>query len=118
MNMPLYLFCGGPAYDSAGSPKPLMKIRGNRSLLVHFLLYLKQHQRSLPEGVTLLCDDGQEEALQAELHSLAYPVPILIQACGEKSTTFEKFSHALHAAPDTTGLVQFGYPDIFSFGEC
>lgn len=117
MNMPLYLFCGGPAYDGEGRPKPLMKIREGRSLLAHFLLYMKQRRTSLPASVTLLCDDGQEVALQAELAGLSYTVPIHIQACGERANTFEKLSWALRSVADTRALVQFGYPDIFSFGE-
>ncbi|MGC3962322.1 MAG: hypothetical protein QM803_03080 [Rhodocyclaceae bacterium] len=113
MNIPLYLFCGGPAYDNEGRPKPLMKIREDRSLLVHFLLYLKCHRSSMPASVTLLCDDGQEAALEAEVAGLPYPVPIHIQACGPCANTFEKFSHALRGAADHNALVQFGYPDIF-----
>ena len=117
MNMPLYLFCGGPAYDGEGRPKPLMKIREGRSLLEHFMLHMKQHRRSLPATVTLLCDDGQEGALQAKLDGLSYPVPICVLACGEYTNTFEKLSRALEAVADPRALVQFGYPDIFSFCE-
>jgi hypothetical protein len=116
MNLPLYLFCGGPAYDGEGRPKPLMKIRAGRSLLVHFLLYLKQHRATLPASVTLLCDDGQEAAFQAELAGLTYPVPVRIQACGKQANTFEKFLLALREAPDSSAAVQFGYPDIFFDG--
>jgi hypothetical protein len=117
INVPLYLFCGGPAYDSEGSPKPLMKIREGRSLLVYFLLYLKKFRPSLPASVTLLCDAGQEAAFQAELNGLSYPVPIRILVCGERANTFEKLLLALRSVADPTGQVQFGYPDIFSFGE-
>ncbi|MBK6005373.1 hypothetical protein JJB11_04665 [Ramlibacter ginsenosidimutans] len=118
MNIPLFLFCGGPAYDGEGRPKPLMKIREGRSLLVHFLLYLKQHRASsMPASVILLCDDGQEAAIQAALNGLSYPVPIHIRACGPRANTFEKFSRALDEAADRRALVQFGYPDIFSFDE-
>jgi hypothetical protein len=117
MSVPLYLFCGGPAYDSEGRPKPLMKIREGRSLLVHFLLYLKQFRPSLPASITLLCDAGQEAAFKAELNELTYPVPIRILICGENSNTFEKLLLALSLEADPTVQVQFGYPDIFSFGE-
>jgi hypothetical protein len=116
VNLPLFLFCGGPAYDGEGRPKPLMKIREGRSLLVHFLLFLKLHRPSMPASVTLLCDDGQEAALQAEVGGLRYPVPIDVQACGPRASTFEKFSRALQEQADRRALVQFGYPDIF-FGE-
>jgi hypothetical protein len=115
-NVSLYLFCGGQAYEVEGLPKPLMKIRGDRSLLVHFLLYIKKYRPSLPKTVTLLCDEGQAAALQTELIGLSYPIPIRIQTCGENSNTFEKFVRALRAAEDPAALVQFGYPDIFSFG--
>jgi hypothetical protein len=117
MSVPLYLFCGGPAYDGEGKPKPLMKLREGRSLLVHFLLHLAQFRRSLPESITLLCDAGQEAAFKAELSVLPYPVPIHILACGESSNTFEKLSLALRLEVNPTAQVQFGYPDIFSFGE-
>jgi hypothetical protein len=113
MNIPLFLFCGGPAHDTEGRPKPLMKIREGRSLLVHFLLYLKLHRPSMPASVTLLCDDGQEAAMQAEVDGLSYPVPIHIQACGPHANTFEKFSQALRKTADREAVVQFGYPDIF-----
>jgi len=117
MNVPLYLFCGGPAYDSEGRPKPLMKIRESRSLLVHFLLHLKHFRPSLPASVTLLCDAGQEAAFQAELNDLYYPVPIRVLVCGESTNTFEKLLLALRLVADPSAHVQFGYPDIFSFGE-
>lgn len=117
MNITLYLFCGGPDYNGEGWPKPLIKIRKDRSLLVHFLLYLKECRPSLPASVILLCDDGQEGVLQAELNGLSYPIPIRIQACGERASTFEKFLSALKAAANPSDLIQFGYPDIFSFGE-
>lgn len=113
MNAPLFLFCGGPAYDSEGRPKPLIKIREGRSLLVHFLLYMQRHRPSMPASVTLLCDDGQEAALRAEVESLAYPVPIHIQPCGPHANTFEKLLHALRTIVDRQSPVQFGYPDIF-----
>lgn len=117
MNIPLYLFCGGPAYDGAGLSKPLIKIREGRSLLVHFLLHLKQRRLSLPGDVILLCDDGQEAAFRAELQDFFYPVPIHIQSCGQQANTFEKFLRALREATDRKSLVQFGYPDIFFFDE-
>ena len=117
MNIPLYLFCGGPAHDSAGLPKPLIKIREGRSLLVQFLLHLKHRRPSLPEDLTLLCDDGQEAAFRAELKDFSFPVPIHIRSCGEQANTFQKFSRALLEAPDRKSLVQFGYPDIFFFDE-
>lgn len=117
MKIPLYLFSGGPAYDGVGRPKPLMKIRQDRSLLVHFLLHLKQQRASLPQSVTLLCDDDHEAALRAELEPLSYPVPIYVRACGKQASTFEKFSKALLEAADRQGLIQFGYPDIFFFDE-
>ena len=37
MNTPLFLFCGGPAINGAGNPKPLMKIKEELSLLIHHL---------------------------------------------------------------------------------
>ncbi len=117
MNRALYLFCGGAPYDGKGRPKPLTKIWKERSLLVHFLLFLKRHRPELPASVTILCDDGQESAFNLEINDFNYPVPINIQACGENVNTFEKFSRALGAASDPNAVVQFGYPDIFSFGE-
>lgn len=117
MNAPLYLFCGGPAHDGEGRPKPLMKIIDGRSLIVHFLFYLKDRRPTLPKTVTLLCDDGQEEALRSELIGLSYSVPIHILACGKNANTFEKFSKALLATTDSKEIVQFGYPDIFFFDE-
>lgn len=117
MNLPLFLFCGGPAHDGEGRPKPLMQIRAGRSLLVHFLLFLERHRPAMPASVTLLCDDGQEAALAAEVRGLAYPVPVRVQPCGPRASTFEKFSRALRETGDREALVQFGYPDIFFFDE-
>jgi hypothetical protein len=117
MNNPLYLFCGGPAIDAEGRPKPLMKISDHRSLLVHYLAYLKHHRQAMPTRVTLLCDDHQEAAIKADIGDLWYPVPIHIMPCGQQPNTFEKFCHALHQSAVGEELVQFGYPDIFSFDE-
>lgn len=117
MNIPLFLFCGGPAIDGEGRPKPLMKVRENRSLIVHFLHYLKHHRPVMPSSVTLLCDDGQEAAMEVELRGLSYPVPIRVQACGARASTFEKLEKALYEIVDNNAFVQFGYPDIFSFDE-
>jgi hypothetical protein len=117
MNIPLFLFCGGAAIDRQGRPKPLMKIREDRSLIVHFLYYLERHRPVMPSSVTLLCDEGQKAAIEAELTSLPYPVPIRILSCGTKSSTFEKCEQALRGLTQGKELVQFGYPDIFFFGE-
>jgi hypothetical protein len=92
-----------------------MKIREGCSLLVHFLLFLKLHRPTMPASVTLLCDAGQEAALEAEVRGLSYPVPIDVQACGPAASTLGKFSHALRGIVDRSALVQFGYPDIFFF---
>jgi hypothetical protein len=94
-----------------------MRIREDRSLLVHFLIYLKHHRNNLPESITLLCDDSQEAAIKDEISDLLYPVPINTLACGHQPTTFEKLCIALHQSKDQKQLVQFGYPDIFSFDE-
>lgn len=117
MNIPLHLFCGGPAIDGEGHPKPLMRIREGRSLVVHFLHYLKSYRQAMPSSITLLCDDGQEAAYDSELRGFAYPVPIRIQACGTHATTFKKFEQALGYTEDSQAMVQFGYPDIFFFGD-
>jgi hypothetical protein len=115
MNNPIYLFCGGVAIDSEGRPKPLMKVNENRSLLVHYLICIKHHREHMPESVTLLCDDDQTTLIKAELRNLSYPVPIRVMACGQNTSTFHKFCHALNQSINLNGLVQFGYPDIFSF---
>lgn len=117
MNIPLFLFCGGPAIDGEGRPKPLMKVREDRSLIVHFLHYLKHRRLEMPSSVTLLCDDGQETAIGAELRGFSYPAPISVHACGPQTSTFEKFEKALHKIKGNSAFVQFGYPDIFFFGE-
>jgi hypothetical protein len=117
MNIPLFLFCGGPAIDGEGRPKPLMKVREGRSLNVHFLHYLQCRRPSMPASVTMLCDEGQEVAFEAELTDLSYPMPIFIQGCGPHASTFEKFEQALCKMDDNKALVQFGYPDIFFFDE-
>ena len=117
MNISLYLFCGGPPRDRAGLPKPLIKIFEGRCLLEHFLMHLTHRRLSLPEVVTLLCDDGQEAEFRTQLKDFTYPVPIRIQECGQQASTFEKFSLALREATDRKSVVQFGYPDIFSFDE-
>lgn len=117
MNNPIYIFCGGPAIYGEGCPKPLMKIREDRSLLAHYLIYLKHHRKNMPQSVTLLCDDDQEAAIKADLNTLSYPVPIHIMACGQQPTTFDKLARALHDNANRKDVVQFGYPDIFSFDE-
>jgi len=71
----------------------------------------------MPESVTLLCDDDQESAIKADISKLSYPVPIQILACGKQPNTFEKLCRALVESEDSKRLVQFGYPDIFSFEE-
>jgi len=114
MNNPIYLFCGGPPIYGDGRPKPLMKVRDDRSLLAHYLIYLKHYRQNMPESVTLLCDDDQEAAINADLRDLSYPVPIHIMACGHQPNTFEKLCRALHESADSKKLFQFGYPDIFS----
>ncbi len=117
MNIPLFLFCGGPAIDGEGRPKPLMKIREDYSLIVHYLYYLKRHRPTMPYSVTLLCDAGQEAAIEAEVGGISYPVSIRVQACGAQASTFEKFEKALRGIGGKKTVVQFGYPDIFSFHE-
>lgn len=117
MNNPIYLFCGGPAIYGEGRPKSLMKIKEGRSLLTHYLTYLIHHRQNMPESVTLLCDDDQESAIKADLSDLSYPVPVHIMACGQQPNTFEKLCRVLYKSADTKKLVQFGYPDIFYFGE-
>lgn len=117
MKIPLYLFCGGAAIYGKGRPKPLMKIREDRSLLVHYLIYMKHQRLNMPESIILLCDDDQEGEINAEISNLTYPVPIHILACGQQPNTFEKLCRALHGNEDSNRVVQFGYPDIFSFDE-
>lgn len=117
MSTHLFLFCGGAAVDEQSRPKPLMKIREGRSLLVHFLYHLEKYRAKLPASITLLCDNGQEKAFETEAGNIDYPVPIHILACGSQASTFEKFEKALHEAKENKDLVQFGYPDIFFFGE-
>jgi hypothetical protein len=117
MNHPLYLFCGGPAIYGEGLPKPLMKIQKGRSLLAHYLIYLKQYRQNLPESVTLLCDDEQEAAIKADITDFSYPVPIQTLACGVQPNTFEKLCRVLLKSEDSKRQVQFGYPDIFSLEE-
>jgi hypothetical protein len=117
MSRPLYLFCGGRPYDGQSRPKPLTKIDGDQSLLEYFLRHLKSRSGLLPTTVTLLCDDGQERSYQAEVDRLSYSIPIYVQPCGHRSSTFEKYRQALSNPADLSALIQFGYPDIFTFGE-
>ena len=117
MNVPLFLFCGGPSIYGDGRPKPLMDLGQGRSLIVHFLHHLQNHRKVMPSSVTLLCDDGQVAAIEADVCALPYPVPIHVLACGPQSNTFHKFERALQMVPDKSTTVQFGYPDIFFFGE-
>lgn len=116
-NASLFLFCGGPAIYADGRPKPLMKVREGCSLILFFLRYLERHRAEMPESITLLCDDGHESDLTAELADFNYPVPIYIQACGQSPNTFEKCKRALCGIKNRNSVVQFGYPDVFFFGE-
>jgi hypothetical protein len=117
MNIPLFLFCGGASIHGMDLPKPLMKIRGGKSLLSYFLIHIQHYRPSMPSSITLLCDTGQEEAFEADLRGFSYPVPIRIQACGHRTSTFEKFTWALRENASLGSPVQFGYPDIFSFED-
>lgn len=117
MRIDLYLFCGGRAIDDELRPKPLMKIGGSRTLLAHFLRHVHRHRPTMPASIKLLCDDGQELALEAELRSLDYAVPVSVRPCGPQASTFEKFRYALQCDHVSAQLVQFGYPDIFFFGD-
>lgn len=115
MSFELFLFCGGPDIAGPSRPKPLMRVREDRSLIVHFLRHLAKHRPTMPARITLLCDDGQEAEFESELRGIHYPVPLRIEACGLRASTFEKFEYALHTRQASGGLVQFGYPDIFFF---
>lgn len=117
MTAHLFLFCGGPAIDIEGDPKPLMKIREGKTLIVFFLEHLKYSRKPMPTSITLLCDEGQESAFWAEVSDLNYPVPISVQPCGINASTFDKFESALASLLPGQEYVQFGYPDIFFFGE-
>ncbi len=117
MTTPLFLFCGGPAIYGDGVPKPLMKVSADRSLLLHFLSHLVERKAPLPLSITLLCDDGQKAAFENELQKFVCPVPICVEECSASASTFEKFEHALEKVKDQRSWIQFGYPDIFFFGE-
>lgn len=117
MNAPLFLFCGGPSIDGNGRPKPLMKVQNDLSLIIYYLHYLKNYRQTMPTSITLLCDDGQEEAFAAEVRGFPYPVPILVKACGYQVSTFHKFEKALKEVENHEITAQFGYPDIFFFGK-
>ena len=117
MNMPLFLFCGGTSVYGKNIPKPLMKVRDGKTLLVYFLNHIQRYRTSMPSNITLLCDTGQEEAFTAELSNFIYPIPISIQACGRQTTTFEKLIFALRKNNGHRAPIQFGYPDIFLFEE-
>lgn len=116
MKKTLFLFCGGPAIDSSDVPKPLMKVTETQSLLACYLQHLEK-QSDKPESLTLLCDDGQQAAILAEVESLKYSIPISVKSCGLESSTFEKFSHALKEVEGSDSAIRFGYPDIFFFGD-
>lgn len=115
MNMPLFLFCGGTSAYGKNIPKPLMKVRDGKTLLVYFLNHIQRYRTSMPSNITLLCDTGQEDAFKAELSDFSYPIPISIQACGHQTSTFEKLTFALRKKNGNGAPIQFGYPDIFSF---
>ncbi len=116
MNTPLFLFCGGPAIYDESNPKPLMRIKHRRSLLAYFLEHLERRP-SPPASVTLLCDEGQQDAYGAMLASEKKNLPIFIQTCGPRASTLEKFECALANQIDQRAVVRFGYPDIFYFGQ-
>jgi hypothetical protein len=118
MREPLYLFCGGAAHDNEGRPKPLIQVCEGRSLLKHFLRHKEKCSLQPPKSITLLCENGQETIISREIEGFDFPVPIDVEPCGYNSSTFEKFCRALKIAPDPLAVVQFGYPDIFTFGEC
>ena len=115
MRTPLYLFCGGPGIYGQRRPKPLMRIDGGCSLLKYFLQHL-QSSSSPPVSVTLLCDEGQEEAFFNELKSIESDLPVRVLACGPKASTLEKFECALRDQVDAQALLRFGYPDVFHMG--
>lgn len=116
MSTPLFLFCGGPAIYGQGRPKPLMQVDGGRSLLAYCLAHL-QRRADAPASVTLLCDEGQQQAYAAELAGMDPGLPVRIQPCGPQASTLEKFEAALYAQVDARAVLRFGYPDIFYFGQ-
>ncbi len=117
MTTPLFLFCGGPAIYGEGVPKPLMKVSEGCTLLMYFLSHLVERNTPLPSSIHLLCDEGQKTAFENEVQKFVAPVPICVEECSASASTFEKFEHALANVSDQHAWVQFGYPDIFFFGE-
>lgn len=118
MKTHLFLFCGGAAIDNTGRPKPLMQISDGISLLIQFLKHIENNRSKNYSCITLLCDDGQEATIADNLRTLLeYPAAINIQTCGPHAKTLEKFEQALNAIGNDKTFVQFGYPDIFYFGE-
>ena len=117
MNHSLFLFCGGPSIYEGKKPKPLMTVLHSAPLLIHFLKYLINCRKDIPNSITLLCDDGQESLFSNALEGFIYPTKISIVACGKHSSTFEKFEKALTCSPKKDSLLHFCYPDIFFLGE-
>lgn len=117
MNNPLLLFCGGRAFDGLGNPKPLMKIIKDQPLIIYFLRYLEKQNSKLPSSIILLCDEGQQKMYEDVISGITYPVPIKILSCGMCASTFEKFNFAVGTFSKEDAILQFGYPDIFFFGE-
>jgi NDP-sugar pyrophosphorylase family protein len=115
-NINLFLFCGGLAIDSAGGPKPLMKINNSKSLIKHYLEHLSSNETP-PETITILCDIGQRDIFLLELSKFKFSVPIKILECNIGSSTFDKFLTALEHHEGEKSIMHFSYPDIFFFGD-
>lgn len=115
-NVHLFLFCGGLSIDSAGEPKPLMKLFEGKSLIKYYLRYIASSE-ILPDSVTLLCDMGQKKDFLLDLTGFKFPIDIEILESKENSTTFDKFIMALDCHGGETRLLHFSYPDIFFFGD-
>jgi len=115
-NQDLFLFCGGQAVDSAGGPKPLMKIAEDKSLIQYYLEHLDKGKNT-PNRVTLLCDYGQKKEFTTDLGALKFSYSIEILESNEGSSTFDKLLIALETRDGESEFLHFSYPDIFFFGD-
>lgn len=113
MTPKMFLFCGGSTSVDDKAPKPLMKIRGEQTLIRYFLDHVQDNYLHQPETIYVLCDTDQVPFYKSELKFSGQSFNLEICACGQTTSTYQKFSWAIENICESKELLHFTYPDIF-----
>ena len=95
------------------APKPLMKIRGEQTLIRYFLDHVQDNYFHQPKTIYVLCDTDQVPFYKSELKFSGQSFNLEIYACGQTTSTYQKFSWAIENICESKELLHFTYPDIF-----